>query len=38
VLDDEGYVVGLLFAGSETTTIINPIQAVLDALNVQIVT
>lgn len=38
VLDDEGYVVGLLFAGSETTTIINPIQAVLDALSVQIVT
>jgi hypothetical protein len=37
VLDDEGYVVGLLFAGSETTTIINPIQFVLDALNVQIV-
>jgi hypothetical protein len=38
VLDNEGYVVGLLFAGSETTTIINPIQAVLDALNVQIAT
>jgi hypothetical protein len=38
VLDNEGYVVGLLFAGSETTTILNPIQAVLDALNVQIVT
>lgn len=38
VLDGEGYVVGLLFAGSETTTIINPIQAVIDALNVQVVT
>ena len=38
VLDSEGYVVGLLFAGSDTTTIINPIQAVLDALGVQIVT
>lgn len=37
VLDSEGYVIGLLFAGSETTTIINPIQAVLDALGVQIV-
>ena len=37
VLDDEGFVVGLLFAGSETTTIINPIQFVLDALNAQIV-
>lgn len=36
VLDNEGYVVGLLFAGSEATTIINPIQAVLDALGVQI--
>lgn len=38
VLDNESYVVGLLFAGSETTTIINPIQAVIDALGVQIVT
>lgn len=38
VLDEEGYVVGLLFAGSETTTLINPIQAVLEALQVQIVT
>jgi len=38
VLDDEGYVIGLLFAGSETTTIINPIQAVIDALGVQIAT
>jgi hypothetical protein len=38
VLDDQDYVVGLLFAGSETTTIINPIQDVLDALDVQIVT
>lgn len=38
VLDSDGYVVGLLFAGSETTTIINPIQAVMDALGVQIVT
>jgi len=37
VLDNEGYVVGLLFAGSETTTILNPIEAVLDALGVQIV-
>ncbi len=36
VLDDEGYVVGLLFAGSETTTIINRIQNVLDALKVTI--
>jgi hypothetical protein len=38
VLDDGGYVVGLLFAGSETTTLMNPIQAVLDGLGVQIVT
>jgi len=36
VLDDEGYIVGLLFAGSETTTLINPIQLVLDALNAQL--
>ena len=38
VLDMEGYVVGLLFAGSEVATLINPIQLVLDALNVEIVT
>ena len=38
VLDMEGYVVGLLFAGSELATLINPIQAVLSALNVQLVT
>jgi len=36
VLDEEDYVVGLLFAGSDTTTIINPIQFVLEALNVEI--
>jgi hypothetical protein len=36
VLDEDGYVVGLLFAGSDTTTIINPIQFVLEALNVEI--
>lgn len=36
VLDEEDYVVGLLFAGSDATTIINPIQFVLDALNVEI--
>lgn len=38
VLDEEGYVVGLLFAGSDLTTVINPIQFVLDALGVQIAT
>ncbi len=38
VLDMSKRVVGLLFAGSATTTIINPIQYVLDALNVEIVT
>jgi hypothetical protein len=38
VLNEEGYVVGLLFAGSDTTTIINPIQFVLDALGIEIVT
>jgi len=36
VLDEEGYVVGLLFAGSNVTTLINPIQFVLEALNVEI--
>ncbi len=38
VLDEEGYVIGLLFAGSDTTTIINPIGLVLDALQVSIAT
>jgi hypothetical protein len=38
VLDMNRQVVGLLFAGSTTTTIMNPIQFVLDALQVQIVT
>lgn len=38
VLDEEDYVVGLLFAGSDTTTIINPIGLVLDALQVSIAT
>ena len=37
VLDEEDFVIGLLFAGSDTTTIMNPIQFVLDALNVEIV-
>ncbi len=36
VLDQEDYVIGLLFAGSDTTTIINPIQFVLEALRVEI--
>jgi hypothetical protein len=38
VLDMNKRVVGLLFAGSNTTTIMNPIQLVLDALQVQLVT
>jgi hypothetical protein len=38
VLDMNKQVVGLLFAGSDTTTIMNPIQLVLEALQVQIVT
>jgi len=36
VLDEEDYVIGLLFAGSDVTTLINPIQFVLDALEVEI--
>jgi len=36
VLDEGGRVVGLLFAGSDSTTVINRIQNVLDALNVSV--
>lgn len=36
VLDEKNSVIGLLFAGSDVTTIINPIQFVLDALGVEI--
>jgi hypothetical protein len=38
VLDMDKKVIGLLYAGSDTTTIMNPIQFVLDALQVQMVT
>lgn len=38
VLDMERNVAGLLFAGSHNTTLINPIQTVLEALNIQVVT
>jgi hypothetical protein len=38
VLDMDRYVVGLLFAGSPAATLINPIQLVLSALNVEVVT
>jgi hypothetical protein len=38
VLDDQKRVVGLLYAGSDSTTLLNPIQDVLTALNVEIVT
>ncbi|MEM7346293.1 MAG: trypsin-like serine protease [Chloroflexota bacterium] len=38
VLDDEGYIVGLLFAGSGSASLFNPIQTVLDLLNVEIIT
>lgn len=37
VLDMDKRIVGLLFAGSETVTIINPIDEVLAALNVELV-
>ncbi len=36
VLDENGRVIGLLFAGSETTTVINRIQNVLTALDVSL--
>ncbi|MGD1996591.1 MAG: hypothetical protein PVH62_07440 [Anaerolineae bacterium] len=38
VLDERPQVVGLLFAGSDQATIINPIEDVLSALDVEIVT
>lgn len=38
VLDMDGYVVGLLFAGSDKVTIFSPIQKVLDTFQVDIVT
>ena len=38
VLDSDKRGVGLLFAGSDTTTIINPIRFVLDALGIELVT
>jgi hypothetical protein len=38
VLDDQKRVIGLLYAGSDSTTLMNPIQDVLTALNVEIVT
>jgi hypothetical protein len=38
VLDEDGYVVGLLFGGSQNTTIINPIRFVLNALGITIAT
>jgi hypothetical protein len=38
VLDMENYIVGLLFAGSDGATLINPINLVLQALDVEIVT
>jgi hypothetical protein len=38
VLDEQGYVIGLLYAGSPVATLINPIQTVLDLLDVEIIT
>jgi hypothetical protein len=38
VLDEQHRVIGLLFAGSPRATLINPIQTVLQALNVELVT
>jgi hypothetical protein len=38
VLDMDRNVIGLIFAGSDVATMLNPIQAVLNALNVQVVT
>jgi hypothetical protein len=38
VLDADNYMVGLLFAGSDVATLMNPIQLVLQLLNVELVT
>jgi hypothetical protein len=38
ILDEDRYLVGLLFAGSGTATLINPMQTVLELLDAQIVT
>jgi hypothetical protein len=38
VLDEEGYVIGLLYAGSGRATLINPIDTVLRLLNVELIT
>jgi hypothetical protein len=38
VLDMAGHVIGLLFAGSQVATLINPIRLVLNALNIELVT
>lgn len=35
VLDMDNYIIGLLFAGSDKSTIINPIQYVIDLLNLE---
>ncbi len=37
VMDDEGYAVGVIVAGSEITTILAPIQEVLDHFNVRLI-
>jgi len=37
VVDEEGYAIGLIVAGSQTTTILAPIQDVLDSFGVQLV-
>jgi len=38
VLDENNYAVGLLFAGSDNSTLITPIDVVLSALKVELVT
>jgi hypothetical protein len=37
VVDEDGLVVGLLYAGSGSATLINPIQTVLQLLQVELV-
>ncbi|MEW5960637.1 MAG: trypsin-like serine protease [Chloroflexota bacterium] len=37
ILDEDGYIIGLLYAGSGSATLINPIQTVLQMLKVELV-
>ncbi len=38
ILSEDGYVVGLLFAGSDRVTVANPIEKVLELLDIEVIT